>query len=219
MFKKYIVITIVISVIAGMTMYFICKFARGEHTAEMNRKYNEAVQSSDAWKMKFVGVIDQMHVIEDSLRRERRKADSAIVKADVYRDSADVLHRKLDQMVKPAPTDSTNPKWMHLYQIASAESEQRKNETVYLRSVIVSDSVQIRFKQREVDAWRTTSFQADTAIGKLRESLELERNKYDCKIILWKCPSRKASFVAGSISAVTVLGIGYIETQKYRNRK
>jgi hypothetical protein len=212
-FKKYIVITIVVSVIAGMTMYFICKYARGESDIERDRKYNEAVNEANDWKSKFLFTQFEVKEIAESLRVVKRQRDSNLANANHYRDSAEILRKKIESFVKPAPADSTNPKWMHLYQLSAAENEERKKENLSLRSVIKNDSAEIKFRITEVDRWKASSFKADTTINSLKESLELERHKYDCRIILWKCPSRKVSALAGS--AITLLAIGYIETQKH----
>ncbi len=136
--------------------------------------------------------------IQDSLQTIKHQKDSLVVVAEYHSQRAEKIRTIIKTIPAPAQEDSTNPRWKNLYEQRTAENEERREENVYLRSVLKNDSAEIAFLKREGDVWK-------------RQAL-LDRptpsNRGDCRVLVWRCPSRKMTFVAGAV--VTLLGIAYI---------
>ncbi len=207
--RKNLIYLLIFTVVLSGIMYFVCKFARGDgNDPERDAQYKKIVEMAETWKSNYGVSMKEIKSIKDSLLIVKSQRDILVVTANRWRDSADILSQVVDTITKPEVADSTNPKWQRLYVLTSAENVKRKEENIVLRNIIIKDSVQISFMEKENKALEGVVSSADTVITGLRKTLDDERKRRVCKIILWECPSRKKSAVIGAVA--TVVGISYI---------
>jgi hypothetical protein len=162
-------------------------------------EWNAAKKNWQKVHTRIVETIQRDSAASRTIDSARAIARSAIAEANRIRTS---------RPAAPAPTDSTNPRWQHLYLSAMVENDS-------LRSAHRADSTALVASQWARDSLRAVLLTTDTAGTRLVNTGQRLIDARTCKV-LWiiSCPSRRVvAVVSGAIGLAAGVYIGRQHTK------
>jgi hypothetical protein len=194
--SRHLLITV--AIVIGS--FFLLLWANERYSSYISARDSRAEVEWNAakknWQKVHTRIVETIHRTIDSARAIAR---SAIEEANRIRAS---------RPAAPAPTDSTNPRWQHLYLSAMVENDS-------LRSAHRADSTALVASQWARDSLRAVLLTTDTAGTRLVNTGQRLIDARTCKV-LWiiSCPSRRVvAVVSGAIGLAAGVYIGRQHTK------
>ena len=136
------------------------------------------------------------------LRAEAGVAAQATLEAQA---ATDVARAKLAKLNRPATTDSTNPEWQRIANQQAEVIEGQAAQIVSLNTRVTKLDAAYRADSVRAATWQAVAGAAKVTIDSLATEVGVAAaGSGSCKILFWKCPSRKATALAAIV--VTVAG-------------